>query len=88
MKCVYMSDDGKRFDSEEECKKYESVLKKKDEERKAAEEARKKKERDKENRRQELRKAWMTYKRLKEQYENDYPSDIDLLTLMYNCLDW
>lgn len=88
MKCVFVADDGKNFDNKEECQKYEDILRKKEEERKAAAEARKKKERDKDNRRQELRNAWTTYQRLKEQYEKDYPSDLDLVTLMYNCLDW
>ena len=88
MKCVYVANDGKQFNVKEECQTYEDILKKKEEERRAAEEARKKKEKDKENRRQELRKAYMNYKRLKEQYENDYPSDLDLVTLLYNCLDW
>lgn len=89
MKCVFVANDGKEFDSKEQCMAYEKKKVAEAEARelklRELEEANKKKQEEKKRRYEEVSAAWENYRALVEKYYSDYKED-DWLTPEYDDL--
>lgn len=76
MKCIFVADDNREFDSEEKCAAYESKKRAEAAERerklRELEEETKKKQAEQEKRWNEVVEAWKKYEDLSQKYFNDY----------------